>query len=60
MWYGQKTTKTLKEYNMKLNRIKNMRPTGAKVLSFVILAVTLGFLAGCQNDPPPPPPILAT
>ena len=59
MWYGQKTTKTLKEYNMKLNRIKNMRPTGAKVLSFVILAVTLGFLAGCQNDPPPPP-ILAT
>ena len=33
-----------------------MRPTGTRVLSFVILAVTLGFLAGCQNAPPPPPP----
>ena len=41
---------------MKLHKIKNMDKAGAKVSFFLILAVTFGFLAGCQSDPPPPPP----
>ena len=40
---------------MKVNKIKNMSKTSAKVLLFSILAVTFGFLAGCQTPPPPPP-----
>ena len=34
---------------MKVNRIKNMSKTGAKVLLFLILAVTLGFSIGCRS-----------
>ena len=34
---------------MKLNKIKNMSKTGAKVLLFLILAVTLGFSIGCRS-----------
>ena len=34
---------------MKVNKIKNMRQTGAKVLLFSILAVTLGFSMGCRS-----------
>ena len=34
---------------MKLNKIKNMNKTGAKVLLFCILAVTLGFSMSCRS-----------
>ena len=34
---------------MKVNKIKNMSKTGAKVLLFLILAVTLGFSIGCRS-----------
>ena len=34
---------------MKLNKIKNMSKTGAKVLLFFILAVTLGFANTCRS-----------
>ena len=34
---------------MKVNKIKNMRQTGAKVLLFSILAVTLGLSMGCRS-----------
>ena len=35
---------------MKLNKIKNRGQTGAKVLLFCILAVTLGFVNACRSD----------
>ena len=34
---------------MKVNKIKNRGRTGAKVLLFSILAVTLGFSIGCRS-----------
>ena len=34
---------------MKVNKIKNMSKTGAKVLLFLILAVTLGLSIGCRS-----------
>ena len=34
---------------MKVNKIKNRGRTGAKVLLFLILAVTLGLSIGCQS-----------
>ena len=34
---------------MKVNKIKNRGRTGAKVLLFLILAVTLGFSMGCRS-----------
>ena len=34
---------------MKSHKIKNMSKTGAKVLLFSILAVTLGFAIGCRS-----------
>ena len=34
---------------MKVNKIKNRGRTGAKVLLFCILAVTLGFSIGCRS-----------
>ena len=34
---------------MKVNKIKNMSKTGAKVLLFLILAVTLGLANNCRS-----------
>ena len=38
-----------KKYDMKFHRIKNKGRTGARVLLFLILAVTPGFVPGCQS-----------